>query len=443
MRNIGVIGAGHVGLVTAACLAKLGHRVTCADNDTEKIENLKKLVMPFYEPGLEELVKEAVSHQLLSFISSLAKLAEESEIIFIAVGTPPTSEGRADLSFVEQVTVELANSLSAMKGRKENAPKNIYRLIVEKSTVPVLTGEWVKRTLELLSPTGLEFDVAANPEFLREGCAIKDFMEPDRIVVGVESERARKIFEEIYSGIKGPILFTDIKSAELIKHASNCFLALKISYANALAQVCERVGADIEKVLEGMGLDKRIGLSFLRAGVGYGGSCLPKDVAAFISLCEEIGYPFALLREVEKINQGQRRLVVKKVRELLWNLKGKQIAIWGLAFKPDTDDVRDSPAIEIINSLTREGAVIKAHDPMAVENMKKVIPNISYCSDPYEAARDAHLVVLLTDWNIYRQLDFEKIKQSMKIPRLIDGRNFLDPEKLRGYGFIYRGIGRK
>jgi len=442
MRNIGVVGAGHVGLVTAACLAKIGHRVVCADNDVEKIENLKKLIMPFYEPGLEEIVKKCFSAGFLSFTGSIRQVAEESEVIFIAVGTPATPEGGVDLSYVEQVTVELATALSEMQKQRNSAEEKIYRLIVEKSTVPVLTGEWVKRTLELLTATGVEVDVAANPEFLREGSAVKDFLEPDRIVVGVENKRSRKLFEEIYAGIKGPLLFTDIKSAELIKHASNSFLALKISYINAIAQICERVGADVEKVAEGMGYDKRIGHAFLKAGVGYGGSCFPKDVAAFIALAEQVGYSFGLLKEVQRINREQRLLVLKKARELLWNLKGKEIGIWGLSFKPETDDVRESPALEIIQLLKKEGAIIRCHDPRAMENAKKVLSGVEYGEDAYQVAKGAHLVILLTEWDLYRNLDFVRIKKEMKTPHVIDGRNFLEAKKLHQLGFIYRGIGR-
>lgn len=439
MRNIGVVGAGHVGLVTAACFAKLKHKVVCADNDEEKIRALKKSVMPFYEPGLEEIVKETTNQGCLSFTGSIKELAERAEVIFIAVGTPATPEGRADLSYVEQVTVELARALGEIcAGRGEK----VYRLIVEKSTVPVLTGEWVRRTLELLAPTGVDFDVAANPEFLREGSAVKDFLEPDRIVVGVENSRSRKIFEEIYAGIKAPLLFTDIKSAELIKHASNSFLALKISYINAISQICERVGADVEKVAEGMGYDKRIGPAFLKAGVGYGGSCFPKDVAAFVTLGEEVGYPFSLLKEVEKINREQKLLVVKKARELLWNLKGKEIGVLGLAFKPDTDDIRESPALEIIRLLKKEGAIVKCHDPQALVGVRELLPDVSCLEDPYEVARDSHLIMFLTEWPQYRALDFRRIKQLMRTPHVIDGRNFLDAEELHRCGFIYRGIGR-
>jgi len=441
MRNIGVIGAGHVGLVTSACFSKLGNKVICCDNDIEKIEKIKKFIIPFYEPNLEDIVKEGVDKGLLSFTDSIYHVVENSEIIFIAVGTPSTSEGKADLSYVENVTVEIANSLKKI-AEKTNERK-IYRLIVEKSTVPVLTSEWVKKTLQLLSPTGIEFDVAANPEFLREGNAINDFFSPDRIVIGIESERAKKIFEEIYAPINCPKIFTDVKSAELIKHASNSFLALKISYINGIANICEKVGADIEVVAEAMGLDKRIGKEFLKAGIGYGGSCLPKDVSAFIHIAEELGYQFNLLKEVQKINTQQRLLIIKKAKELLWNLKDKNIGIFGLSFKPETDDIRESPAIEIIDLLKKENSNLKCCDPKAIENMKKIFPDIFYSYDPYEVANDSHLLIFLTEWEIFKKLDFKKIKGLMRMPYIIDGRNFLDYKNLKSIGFIYKGIGRK
>ena len=366
-------------------------------------------------------------------------MAIESEVIFIAVGTPATEAGRADLSYVENVTVEIAKALAGIQ-RKDN--KIIYRLIVEKSTVPVLTGEWVKRTFALMAPIGIEFDVAANPEFLREGNAIADFMCPDRVIVGVESERAKKIFQEIYGPINAPLIFTDVKSAELIKHASNCFLALKISYINAISQICERVGADVEKVAEGMGYDKRIGREFLDAGIGWGGSCFPKDVAAFIKLAEDLGYHFNLLKEVQHINSQQRFLVIKKAKELLWNLKGKKIAVLGLSFKPDTDDIRESPSIEIIDLLLKEGAIVRCYDPQAMDNMRKIFPDITYCTDPYQAAENASIIIFLTAWKEFKNLDFKQIKELLTTPYIIDGRNFLDGLKLKNEGFIYKGIGK-
>ncbi|MGC8976974.1 MAG: UDP-glucose dehydrogenase family protein [Candidatus Ratteibacteria bacterium] len=441
MRNIGIIGSGHVGLVTGACFSKLGNKVICCDNDFEKIKKLKNLIIPFYEPGLEEIVKEGVEKNLLIFTESIYQTVKDSEIIFIAVGTPSTEEGKADLSYVENVTVEIAKSLKKIKD--ETKKDKIYRLIVEKSTVPVLTSEWVKKTLELLTPTGIEFDIAANPEFLREGTAVYDFFNPDRIIIGVESERGKKIFEEIYSPLNCPKIFTDIKSAELIKHASNSFLALKISYINAISNICERVGADVETVSEGMGLDKRIGKEFLKAGVGYGGSCFPKDLSAFIHICEEVGYSFDLLKEVQKINYQQKILVIKKAKELLWNLKEKTIGIFGLSFKPETDDIREAPSIEIINLLKKEKANLKCCDPKAIENMKKIFPDLYYSEDPYEVSKDCHLLIFLTEWEIFKKLDWERIKKIMNMPYIIDGRNFLDYKILKNLGFVYRGIGRK
>jgi len=441
MKKIGIIGAGHVGLVTGACFAKLGNKVICADNDERKIKNLKNFIMPFYEPGLEKIVKEEVQNKNLFFTTSLKEVVEKAEIIFIAVGTPSTPDGRADLSYVEQVTIEIAKSISAIKTKIKKQKSKIYRLIVEKSTVPVLTGEWVRKTLELLTPTGVEFDIAANPEFLREGTAVNDFLKPDRIIVGIENKRAEKFFREIYSPIKAPIIFTDIRSAELIKHASNSFLALKISYINAISQICEKIGGNITKIAEGMGYDKRIGREFLNAGIGYGGSCFPKDVSAFIHLAEEIGISFNLLKEVQKINNQQRLLVIKKARELLWNLKNKEIGILGLSFKPETDDIRESPAIEIIKLLKEEGAIIKCYDPKAIQNTKKIFPDISYCENSYKVAENANLLVFLTEWKEFKTLNFRKIKYLMKTPYIIDGRNFLDYEKIQKIGFIYRGIG--
>ncbi|MFA5644885.1 MAG: UDP-glucose/GDP-mannose dehydrogenase family protein [Candidatus Ratteibacteria bacterium] len=439
MKQIGVIGAGHVGLVTGACFAHLGHSVIIADNDRRKIEELKKLQLPFFEPGLEPLVKKAVSAHRLSFTTSISQLTAESEIIFIAVGTPSTSTGRADLSSVEQVTVEIASALRSLEQKER---KKQYRVIVEKSTVPVLTGEWVQRTLALLAPEKENVDIAANPEFLREGNAIEDFFKPDRIVIGTENMRAEKIFRELYAPLSAPMIFTDIKSAELIKHASNSFLALKISYINAVSQICERVGADVTKVAKGMGLDHRIGGAFLEAGAGYGGSCFSKDIKAFIALAEEVHYPFTLLKEVEAINRRQQETILHKAREMLWNLKGKRIGILGLSFKPNTDDIRESPAIFLLQSLHQEGAALQCYDPKAMNNMKRLLSFPKYCKDPYTAARNAHLLILLTEWQEFKKIDFVEIKKSMKTPRIIDGRNFFNPCDLRNLGFIYKGIGR-
>ncbi|MCM8764004.1 MAG: UDP-glucose/GDP-mannose dehydrogenase family protein [Candidatus Omnitrophica bacterium] len=441
MRKIGIIGAGHVGLVTGACFAKLGNTVICMDSDKEKLKKLRKGVVPFYEPELQEIVRKQLKNKRLLFSDSIDDVVKLSEIIFICVGTPSSPDGRADLSYVEQASVQIARALNKIKSSSSKTGN--YKLIVEKSTVPVLTGEWVERTIELIAPTGIDFDVAANPEFLREGNAIKDFFGPDRIVVGVESERAKEIFKEIYKPINAPIIFTDVKSAEIIKHASNSFLAMKISYINAISQICERVGADIEMIAEGMGADSRIGRSFLNAGIGYGGSCFPKDVKAFISIAAELGYDFGLLKEVEKINIQQKNTVIKKARELLWNLKDKEIGILGLAFKPETDDIRDSPSIEIIRLLLAEGCIVKCYDPKAMKNAKRILHDIYYGKNVYDVACGSHLLIFATEWDEFKKLNFRRIQKIMKTPYIIDGRNFLDLKKLKKSGFICCGIGKK
>ncbi len=430
MRNICVIGAGHVGLVTGTCLAELGNKVICVDNDTRKIDKLTKGVMPFYEPGLEEMVHRNMNNGRLSFTISIEEGVKISDIIFITVGTPQKANSEADLSFVEAVSRDIAKAM------------NNYKLIVEKSTVPVKTGNWVKRTIGLSNTCSVDFDVISNPEFLREGSAISDFMHPDRIVIGVESERAAGIMTELYKPLNAPIIVTNIESAEIIKHASNSFLALKISFINAIANICEKVGADAVKVAEGMGYDKRIGSAFLEAGIGYGGYCLPKDVAAFLKIAEELGYDFELLRVVQKINDMQRQQIVKKVKQALWNLNGKTIGILGLSFKPDTDDIREAPSIDIIEQLQREGAKIKAYDPQARENANAVLQGVEYCENPYQLAENSDALVVITEWDEFKDLDLPKLKQLLKQPVVIDGRNIYDPQKMKELGFIYQGVGR-
>ncbi len=428
--KIGVIGAGHVGLVTAAGFAHLGHSVIAVDEDQTKIETLLSGKTPFFEPGLADLVCEGTEKKRLTFSTLISDAVTFAEVLFICVGTPQRESGEPDLSAVEKVTSEIARSLSD------------YRLIVEKSTVPVMTGEWVKYTLKVLSDKEVSFDLAANPEFLREGSAVYDFFHPDRIVVGVETERARKIMEEIYHDIPAPILFTDIKSAELIKHASNSFLALKISYANALSQLCERVGADVNLVVEGVGLDSRIGKAHLFPGIGYGGSCFPKDVAAFLHLARSVGYDFKILKAAAETNEEQKRFSLEKIRKGVWNLKGKTMAVLGLAFKPDTDDIRESPSVEIVKMLLAEGCFIRAYDPAAAQNAKDALPEITICADPYQAAKGASALLVLTDWPQFAKLDFERIKDILLMPVIFDGRNFLPKEHLRSLGFTYLALGR-
>jgi len=428
--KIAVIGTGYVGLVTGTCFASLGNEVICVDCDKTKIDALTKGKITIYEPGLEEMVKQNSKEKRLSFTTNLKSAINKSEIIFIAVGTPPKANGEADLSYVENVARQIAE---AMPG---------YRLIVEKSTVPVETCKWVEHTIKVYKKKSIKFDVASNPEFLREGSAIQDFLHPDRIVIGVETKRAEKILTELYKPLRSPIVVTDIKSAELIKHASNSFLATKISFINSVSAVCDEVGADIVKVAEGMGLDKRIGRSFLNAGCGYGGSCFPKDVDAFVQIAGKIGYDFELLRAVRNVNEEQRRRLVKKIENALWILKDKKIGILGLAFKPDTDDMRSAASIDIINMLKSEGARIKAYDPQAMKKARKEIKDITFCTDPYQTAKDSDCLLVLTEWNEFKELDFKKIKKTMKQPVLVDGRNIYEPIKMRELGFKYVGMGR-
>jgi UDPglucose 6-dehydrogenase len=430
MKNICMIGAGHVGLVTGACLAEMGNRVICVDNDSQKIEGLKRGLMPFYEPGLEEMVDRQVNNRGLSFTSSIEEGVRASEIIFIAVGTAQKPDGEADLTSVESVSREIARAMDR------------YKVVVEKSTVPVKTGGWVRRTIQLNNARKVGFDIVSNPEFLREGSAIQDFMKPDRIVIGVESERAAAIMAELYEPLDAPIIVTNVETAELIKHASNSFLALKISYINAIANICEKVGADVVKVAEGMGYDRRIGRDFLDAGIGYGGYCLPKDASAFIKLAEEAGYDFELLKVVQRINDAQREQMVAKARQALWNLKGKTIGVLGLSFKPNTDDMREAPAIDIISFLEKEGARIKAYDPQAMNNARALLPNVEYCQDPYQAAEGSDALLIVTEWDEFRNLDLGRIKHLLTQPVIIDGRNIYDPKEMEGLGFLYYGVGR-
>jgi len=432
--NIAIVGSGYVGLVTGICLSSIGHTVICVDNDEEKIRVLKKGGIPIYEPGLEELMIQQVKKKKLFFSSSIKEASSKSDVIFIAVGTPSKPNGDADLTYVENVAREIALSMTS------------YKLIVEKSTVPAETGKRIERTIILNLPRKLKnkvtFDVASNPEFLREGSAIKDFMNPDRLVFGVESKKAEKILCEIYKPLKAHIVVTDTNSAEMIKHASNSFLATKISFMNSVSQICDRVGADVLKVAEGMGLDKRIGRSFLNAGIGYGGSCFPKDVDAFIRLSEKSGYDFALLREVRRINEDQRASFLKIIEDKLWIIKNKTIGVLGLAFKANTDDMRNAPSIDIIKALQHEGAKIKAYDPKAMENAKQVFENVTFCADAYSVAKGSDCLLLLTEWAEFKDLDFKRIARLMKQSIVFDGRNLYKDHNLRDLGFEYFGIGR-
>ncbi|OGX31325.1 MAG: UDP-glucose 6-dehydrogenase [Omnitrophica WOR_2 bacterium RIFCSPHIGHO2_01_FULL_48_9] len=436
--NIAIVGSGYVGLVTGVCLAHIGHRVICVDNDPQKIKKLKQGKAPIYEPGLPELMTRYIKNGQLIFSASIKEAAQKSTVIFIAVGTPSKKNGEADLTYVENVAREIALCM------------NSYKLIVEKSTVPAETGKRIERTIKLNLPkkyrqgsrAQLEFDVASNPEFLREGSAIEDFMNPDRIVIGVESKKAENILREVYKPLKTTIVVTNISSAEMIKHASNSFLATKISFINCIAQICDRVGADVLKVAEGMGYDKRIGRSFLDAGIGFGGSCFPKDVDAFIRLSEKSGYDFSLLKEVRNINENQKTTFLKHIEDKLWIVKNKSIGVLGLAFKPNTDDMRNAPAVDIIQALQHEGAKIKAYDPQAMENAKKVLPGVVFCKDPYAVAKGCDCLLLLTEWKEFKDLNFKKVRQSMRQAIIFDGRNLYRGHNLEALGFEYHGMGR-
>jgi len=428
--NISIIGSGYVGLVTGACFAELGNRVICADNDSKKIALLKKGVIPIYEPGLEELIAVNIKRKKLVFSSDIRGAVRDSEIIFIAVGTPSLDDGEADLTGIENVARNIALNLTG------------YRLIVEKSTVPVETGEWVKRTIQTYIRGKIKFDVASNPEFLREGSAIGDFMHPDRVVIGVESKKARDLLVSLYKPLHAPLVITDIKSAELIKHASNSFLAAKISFINAVSNICDKVGADVKEVAFGMGLDKRIGKSFLSAGIGYGGSCFPKDLDAFIKISENLGYNFQLLKAVKEINEQQKTIFLNKIKGALWILKDKAIGVWGLSFKPDTDDIRNASSVDIIKALQAEGAIIKVFDPSSMPKAKEILDKkVIFCKDSYSVCRDSDCLLIITEWDEFQKPDFLKVKKLLKRPLIIDGRNIYDPRKLKNLGFTYIGMG--
>ena len=425
-----MIGTGYVGLVTGACLADMGNEVICIDNDPDKIQKLKNGKIPIYEPGLEDLVKKNVQAKRLLFSGSIEEGVQFAQVIFIAVSTPPRPDGAADLSSIEKVARDVARCMDG------------YRVLVDKSTVPVKTGEKVAETVARFCKKGTDFDVVSNPEFLREGSAISDFLVPDRVVIGVSSKRAEEIMKKIYEPLNKPIIVTDIKSAEIIKHASNSFLAMKISFINSVARICDLSGADIKEVALGMGLDKRIGRQFLEASLGYGGSCFPKDVSAFIKISELLSYDFKLLKAVEDVNASQSDYFLKKIEHAFWVLNGKKIALWGLAFKANTDDMRSAPIIPVIKKLLKEGCKIVAHDPEAMEKAKSVLPEIEYSDDPYEMLKDCDGLIIATDWEIFKNADLEKVRSLLVQPIIIDGRNLFEPKKMKEMGFEYLSIGR-
>lgn len=428
--TITFIGHGYVGLVTAAVFADFGNTVYVIGHTPEKIENLKKGIIPMYEPGLEELVKKNVDAGRLLFTLDYDPAIPESEIVFIAVGTPPQKTGDAELSTVFEVAEKIAKNLKS------------HTVIATKSTVPVGTNKKIVQLISEAKPSNATFEIASVPEFLREGTAIEDTLHPDRVIIGTESEEARSKLVELHKPIDAPFVHTNLETAELIKYAANSFLATKISFANAIAKLSETVGADGLRVLNGIGLDKRIGRSFLYPGVGYGGSCFPKDVKALISISADHDYDFALLDQVEEINKQAKRDIVRKARKVLGDMRGKKIAVFGLAFKPNTDDMRDAPSIDIIELLKQEGVTISAFDPKAHETAQKVISGIEFAKDMYGAVKGADLLLILTDWNEFKEADLGKIKSLMKSPSIIDGRNIYDPDKIREMGFSYIGVGR-
>jgi UDPglucose 6-dehydrogenase len=430
MRKICVIGVGYVGLVTGTCFADLGNQVTCIDIDEAKIEKLKAGGMPIYEPGLEEMVRRNMQMGRLRFTTSYEEGIKDAEFVFIAVGTPSGVDGEADLKYVRMA----AESIAAVMDHPLT--------IVNKSTVPVGTGDWVADIIEKHKVNDVNFAVVSNPEFLREGSAVLDFMNPDRVVLGSLNQEAAERVAQLYLSLRTTIMITDLRTAEMIKYASNAYLANRISFINEIASICEALGADVKEVAVGMGYDKRIGSSYLDAGVGYGGSCFPKDVKALEHMASIQGCHPQLLRAVMEINRDQRRLVVQKLRDLLGTLDEKVIGILGLAFKPNTDDMRDAPAAEIIHLLQNEGAHIKAYDPVAMEVAKGVLNKVTYCANAYEVAEGSDALVVMTEWNEFKHLDRARIKKAMRQPILIDGRNVYDVEEMQSLGFVYRGMGR-
>jgi UDPglucose 6-dehydrogenase len=425
-----IIGTGYVGLVTGTCFAEIGHRVVCVDNDAAKVKVLQAGGIPIYEPGLEELVKKNVAAGRLLFTSSTAEGVEKSDVIFIAVPTPPLADGSVDLSFIEKVAREIAASMTG------------YKIVVDKSTVPVRTGDKVAETIKRYCKARVDFDVVSNPEFLREGFAVEDLMKPDRVVIGVRSQRPVPAMKEVYAPFNAPVIVTDINSAELIKHASNSFLALKISYINAISVICEATGANVQEVAAGMGMDARIGRRFLNPSLGFGGSCFPKDLSAFIKIAEQVGYEFGLLKEVQRINSQQMERFVLKIIDTLWVLKDKKIGVLGLAFKQNTDDVRMSPAIDLCQRLLKEGALLRVHDPKAMDKARAVLHDVTFVDDMNDVAEGCDALVIATEWDEFKKLDLDRARKALSHPILFDGRNLFDPVEMEKLGFIYKSIGR-
>lgn len=427
--KIAVVGTGYVGLVTGACFADLGNVVTCVDVDREKIRRLKKGQVPIFEPGLEEIIHRNRGNRL-SFTTDLGKAVQASDFIFIAVSTPPGADGEADISNVKAVALGIAKAI------------NRYKIIINKSTVPIGMGDVVTQIIIKHGPKDVSFDVVSNPEFLREGSAVSDLLRPERIVIGATRRTAAQKVAEIYKPLHSPILITDLKSAEMIKYASNAFLATKISYINEIANLCDKVGADILQVTRGMSYDSRIGGQFFNSGLGFGGSCFPKDVAALVHIGKTNGYSFRILPNVLGINDFQRKLFVQKVQKAVGDLRGKTLAVWGLSFKPNTDDMRESPSLFIVPALRAKGAKLKLYDPVSMGKARELFKKVKFARTPYEAAQGADAVLVLTDWNEFKQIDFQKLKGVVRQPVIVDGRNMYDPQEMAEKGFVYHGIGR-
>src|SRR5205807_439518 len=432
--RLSVFGVGYVGLITGACFADRGHSVVAVDKDPDVIARLRRGVPGFYEPGLEEMLARNLEASRLTFTTDPEEAVKQSEVVFLCVGTPPRSDGSSDLEQVEEVARSLAPLLHG------------YRLIVRKSTVPVNPGRLIERTLRLFALATASYEVASNPEFLREGSAIHDFLHPDRIVIGADSDRARALLLELYGrDFDCPNVVTDVKTAELIKHASNAFLASKISFINMVSNLCEELGIDVTTVARGLGLDHRIGGHFLNAGLGFGGSCLPKDLTAFAKIAEDHGVDFSLLRAVEQINEERAGRLLRKIDQALWVVRGKTIGVLGVAFKPETSDIRNAPSLRIITQLKKAGAVLRVYDPQGAQNLQRLYPpdpTLAYAASPYEAAADAHALVILTEWDEFRSVDLGRIRAIMRTPIIVDGRNLFGPDEMLRKGFEYHSLGR-
>ncbi len=431
--RICMVGTGYVGLVTGTCFAEFGNDVICVDIDAAKIEKLNKGVIPIYEPGLDVMLAKNVKEGRLKFSTNIKSAIEQSLVVFIAVGTPQAGDGSADLRYVESVAKDIALYM------------NGYKVIVNKSTVPVGAAKWIKKIIQDSQKTKVHFSVASNPEFLREGSALEDFLRPDRVVVGTEDSEAAAIMRDLYAPlylIETPVVMTNLESAELTKYAANAFLATKISFINEISNICERVGADVHDVAKGMGLDNRIGRKFLHAGPGYGGSCFPKDTRALVAIAEKHDYKIRIVESAIEVNETQRQLMLQKIKKAVGDLKGKTIAVLGLAFKPNTDDMREAPSIDIIKGLQTEGARIQAYDPVAMPEARKVMKDVHFAEETYEALSEADALIFMTEWNQFRSLDLDKVKDLLRSPIIIDLRNIYDPVKMREHGFSYTGVGR-